>query len=44
MVKLGGEWMRLEVLPCLSLVFLRGSIECGLEIGEGHSFVAGRGH
>lgn len=44
LVKLGGEWMRLEGFPRLLLVFLQSAIEYGLKSREGRGCVAGCGH
>jgi hypothetical protein len=44
LVKLGGEWMRLEGFSRLFLVLLQSGIEYGLESREGRNCVTGCGH
>lgn len=44
LVKLGGEWMRLEGFPRPFLVLLQSGIEYGWESREGCGCVAGCGH
>ena len=44
MIEFGSEWVRLEVLAYLFLVFLRCSVEYGTESRESDDCAAGGGH
>jgi hypothetical protein len=43
-IEFGSEWVRLEVLACLFLVFLRCSVEYGTKGRESDGCAAGGGH